>query len=187
MKKKIFAVAILAVLIAVFAGVKIKSYFFAKSSEKMAQELLKKAIEAQSGTQASVDIEEDKMVIKTESEDGSAIAINSQENQLPENFPEDIFILDAAKIIYSSSYEAQESVFALTYYTEKNPLDVFSAYKEKMAENGWEKDNEINMENGEVLMLNFTKGGKNVVVNISIETDTENAGKTIVGISQSSQ
>jgi hypothetical protein len=131
--------------------------FAACDSEKTAEKMAEDAIEKQTGNEAEINLEEGKVEIKTKdgkaeintkegkseikTKDGKAEFSTGNSAELPENFPEDIFICDDAKI--KSSAAAQGS-FAVNYVSEMNADDMLDKYLSEMKDDDWKLIGETN-------------------------------------------
>lgn len=172
MKQKIFILVALLGATAMLSG----CWPF-PSSEDVGKKIVEKAIESQTGGKVDIDTDKETMNIKTEGGSFSA----GEEVKIPDGFPEDVFMLSDAKLVFSMSGISGEEGFSLSYITATSTGETFAKYKEEMASDGWKKESEMDMgEQGKI--LNFIKGEQSVMVTIGTNEDEENKGKTQVGI-----
>jgi len=142
------------------------------------EEQVEEAIERDSGGEASVSIDEESFSIQTG--EGSFRIDQGGGLELPENFPDDVPVMDDASI--SMSTAADEMVQVM--FSVDEPLDeVLEHYKEEMADNDWTSESSVQTPEGS--MLSFTKDenrtavitvnrdGEKTQVNLMIETRGE--------------
>ncbi|MBI5093027.1 MAG: hypothetical protein HZB26_11390 [Candidatus Hydrogenedentes bacterium] len=157
---------------------------------KAKETVVEKAIEAAASKDgAKVDIEKGKMTITTKdgestltsNEQGNAltmktpegtVTVSSGENaKVPDDFPKDIPLYPGAKpATVTSSSEKME--FMLTF-TTKDPVEkVGEHFKKEVTAQGWTEGMVMNTPGEQATqMLNYTKGGRSLMVVISKQSD----------------
>jgi type IV pilus biogenesis protein CpaD/CtpE len=123
------------------------------------EEAVEKAIEKQTGGDARVNLSDDGVSVETE--DGEMRLSSGNNAKLPENFPDDVYVMEDATVEMAMNMPEGQSV-ALS--CSDTPSDVAAIYRKKMVEKGWKQMASTNM--GEQVMLVYTKGNRaaNVVI-----------------------
>ena len=102
-----------------------------KTAENTAENMAENAIEKETGGNADVDIEKDKVDIKTE--DGSMQA--GEDVSLPADFPKDVYVFEGKiKTVIQSNETAG---FSVSIETDKAVESIKSIYEEKLKADGW--------------------------------------------------
>ena len=125
--------------------------------EEVAESLIEKSIEAESGEKAKVEISEGKVSIRTA--DGDVLAASEDGVEIPEGFPGDVPIYEGAKTV--ASLKMGDS-FQLSLQSKDARSKVVETYKEKMKAEDWEL--ETSMAVGEGDMLHYKKGERRVML-----------------------
>lgn len=86
---------------------------------------------------------------------------------LPEGFPKDVAIYPKATIFVASKDKQGAMTVVLKVADATQQVTTF--YKEKLKENGWEIENEMNM--GTTMMLQGAKEGRKLVVSINKDSE----------------
>jgi hypothetical protein len=135
-----------------------------KAEEKAAQKIAEKAIEAQTGHKADIDVGEERMRIRTE--DGEMTVTSGKAAKLPDKFPEDIPICEGCTL--EMAMELAQG-YSLSFTTKADASKVSQWYLNEMIDKGWTK--EAFMEMGKQTMLVFKKGERGVNLAISHDND----------------
>jgi hypothetical protein len=145
------------------------------SDEQAAEIAVERAIEKETGGRAKADISDEGIEITA---DGMSIATHADGGvDLPDDFPKDVYVLQGASVMATMR---DGTDFVLTLQSDQSLDQVRSAYKSKMAAEGWDLKTEMRMGLGD--MLAFEKNGRSA--GVSLQT---NEGKTIVSLSASSK
>lgn len=151
--------------------------FRRRISQKLGENVLEKVIEQQTG--GKVDIKSgsngEDFTIKTQ--DGQTQYSAGGGVKLPDGFPQELIVVDDAKLIMATSSSTGSSV---TYYTNFDQDAVFAKYLANLPVLGWTKDTEINSTQGK--MINFSKGAEAGVVTIGENNSDDQTGKTTVNV-----
>jgi hypothetical protein len=138
---------------------------------------IEKKIEEASGGDAEVDISDEGMKITGKTEEGEYSMTAGEEAEIPDNFPDDVFIYKPSKAVMAMKAPEGHSI---TLSTDHDIKKVTEAYKKEMEGRGWVEEATATM--GERSMLVYKKGDKvtNVTISpsdkgvqISIMTGTE--------------
>ena len=135
-----------------------------KGEEKIAEEIMEKAIELDMGGNAEVDIKENSLRIQTE--EGEMTMTSGDSAKLPDDFPKDIFIYKGADLNTAMDFPGGIN---LMFQTKDDPSKVSEAYLDGMEEKGWAK--EMSMDMGGRKMMVFKKDER--MVNMAITSDEE--------------
>ncbi len=131
-----------------------------KAEEKAAERMIEKG----TGGKANVDVNNEKVEIKTE--DGEMVA--GKGTKIPDDFPDDVFVYQPAEVVASVNAEGGKS---LSLKTADDAEKVAATYKTEMKKNGWTEKGSMNM--GGQNMLVYEKNGANAnVVIVSNEEET---------------
>ena len=125
-----------------------------KMQENTADRLLEKAIEKQTGANASVDIANRSVKIKAKE---GQLTFTAGEGKLPINFPADIFIDKDYKI--QMNLQAEKGL-SLVLESAKDLKTNMTLYKIKMKENGWSLSDESSVSG--IGSITFKKKGRAV-------------------------
>ena len=131
-----------------------------KAAKSISEKAVEKAIEAQTGGKADVNITDGKVTVKTK--DGTSSIDMSGGGAIPADFPKDVYVPGSAKIMGSvntpdGTMVTMESSEALAKASEK--------YISEMKAQGWTEDANANM-NGQI-MLAFKKEQRTASVMLS--------------------
>ena len=142
-------------------------------SEKAAEKIAEKAIEAQTGHKADIDVDKESMRIKTK--DGEMTMTSGKAAKLPDNFPEDIPIYEGCAL--DMAMEVPQG-YSLSFTTKDEMSKVSEWYLKEMIGKGWTK--EAFMDMGKQTMLVFKKGERGVNLAISHDNDQTRISLTSV-------
>ncbi len=170
------------------------------ASEKTAQEVVEKAIEAGTNGEVDIDISKDgesgsinikgkdgeTLSIKADGadgeggsitlggEDGAATMKFGDQAKLPDDFPKDIPMYPGLKVLTVTSMPTEEAHIVMAQSADA--LDKVAAfYKKEAAAKGWKE--EMTMNQGEMHMLNYSKDGH--ALNVVVAKDDENGGAMV--------
>jgi hypothetical protein len=130
-----------------------------KVEERVAEEVMEKAIESNISGKAEIDIEENSL--RVQSQEGEMIMTAGDSVQLPADFPKDIFLYEGADL--NTAMEHPEG-FNLIFQTKDDPSKVSEAYLDAMQTKRWIK--EMSMDMGGRKMMVFKKDDR--IANVSI-------------------
>jgi len=166
--KRIFAV-LMATMLVLSVGC-------GKAAKNLSEKIAEKAIEAQSGGDAKVDIKDGKMTVKTK--DGNAVFDAGGNVSIPESFPKDVYIPKGAKIL--SSISANEGT-VLTMEVDDTLAKVGEKYASEMKSQGWSELSTMNM-NGQ-LMYSYKKDKRTTSM---IASSNDNKTQVVLSLAQDS-
>lgn len=147
---------------------------FKSPSEKFAEKMVEKTIEAQTG--GNVDVDTSGGTVNFKTDDGTTQVSSGGEVNLPDSFPKELIIVSDAKIIIASSADKTMSV---AYQTDSNQSELYVDYKTKLNSQGWTKEFEMDAGTGKV--VNFKKDTQRASITIS-ENSNKDEKQTIVNI-----
>lgn len=128
--------------------------------EKMAE----KAIEAQTGGQADVNLDKQQMTIETKEGDKMQIAGGEEGLKVPADFPKDIHVYPGAKV--EASFKSNDNV-QLHLGTADPVAKVIAQYQAQLKKEGWAEKTVT--QTAESSMIEYTKDSRTVIVNASAE------------------
>ena len=168
-------IVITAVMVSMLLVLLLASGCFGQNvAEKIAEEVIEKAIEDEGGENVDIDLDDGEMTI--ESDDGE-VSIAMGED-LPDNFPDNVPVYPDMEIISSWAVtEDNKDSYSVNGLTEDAGDDVFAWYKDSLS--GWEIENEFSASGDDVKTssLSATSGGLVVVIMV---VETEDEGTSIM-------
>lgn len=134
-----------------------------KSEEKAAETLAEKALEANSGQDVDVDIEDGDgaQTVTIQTEQGTLKQSSGDNVALPEDFPRDVSLPDAYKVM---SVMTMGPVTSVVMEVPEAPSSVFDDIKSGQASQGWKET--LSMQGADGSMLGFEKGDRSLLVNL---------------------
>jgi len=135
------------------------------------------AIETITSGDVDIEINEDKETGKMtiEGEDGKSVTIEASGKEVPENFPDDIFLVKGDIESAGSMASGEMEIITVVIFPQSGFDDVIQKIKKEMKSKGWKSAMNMNM--GDQAILNYTKEKNNVAITISKDED----GKVEVG------
>lgn len=130
-----------------------------QGTETATEKAVEKAIEKDSGGKANVSLDEGKVSIETK--DGSFEVATGGELNIPDDFPQDVYLPKDANVLTSMT---MPDGFAVTLQTSEARDEVVAHYTAEMKAQGWEEKVVMNM--GESQMLTYSKDNDARTVNI---------------------
>ena len=128
---------------------------------------MEKKIEEATGGDADVDLTDKGITVKGKTEEGKYEMTAGDEAELPEDFPDDVYIYGPSRTVMTMKVPEGHSV---TLSTKDDKSKVLSAYKKEMTGRGWSEEGSMDM--GISSMLMFEKGERATTVTIST-SDTD--------------
>ena len=144
-----------------------------KAEETVAEKIAEKAIEAQTGKKADIDVDKESMTIKTE--DGEMTMTSGKAAKIPDNFPKDIPMYE--EYVLEMAMELPKG-YSLSFTTKDDMSQVSEWYLDEMIDEGWTK--EASMDMGDQKMLVFKKGERGVNFVIAPDSDKTRISLTSV-------
>ncbi len=121
-----------------------------------------------------VDVEEEGRKITITGKEGKATFTAGGGAEIPDGFPDDVYIYDGAKVNTSATVKGSYQV----QLSSSDAVDkVLSVYKQKMEAAGWSEEAAMDM--GEHKMLHYKKDGRE----INVQIIPEDSGATNIIIS----
>jgi len=135
------------------------------AEEKAVEEMFKKS----TGGDTDVDIAKNQITIKGEMEEGQFTMMGGEDVKLPKEFPDDILIYPAAKVI--SSIQMPEG-FSVVMTSSDDKDKVTTTFKQEMAAKDWTASQTMNMGPNSILL--FVKNERKANVSIgSMGSETQ--------------
>ncbi len=145
------------------------------AEERIAETIAEKALEAQTGQKADIDVDKESMTITTE--DGKMTMTSGKGARLPENFPEDIPIYKGYALDMAMEMPKGYSV---SFTTKDDVSTVSEWYLTEMTDKGWTK--EASMDMGDQKMLVFKKGERGVNLVVAPDPDKDQTRVALTSI-----
>ncbi len=139
--------------------------------EKAAEQASEALVEGATG----VDVDADENKVTIEGEDGSTVEIQSSDAELPDGFPDDVPVYDAA-IESSSKFSADGGTsYAVSQTTGDDFDDVLAWFKAELADSGWSESGSTSSESdgAKFGLIAATKGGNELSVGVQSEDGSE--------------
>lgn len=140
-----------------------------KAREEAAEDIVEGLLENASGGNVDIDVDEKEGTAEMtiEGEDGTKIKVSSGGKEIPENFPNDIFLVKG-EIESAGTMASDEGELITVVINPENSFDdVTSEIKKEMKAKGWTSSMNMNM-NGEAMMM-YAKGDNSVTITVSGE------------------
>ena len=138
--------------------------------KKPEETLVEKAIQAQFGDNAKIEISEDSVSIK--SEDGKALITAGKGATIPKDFPSDIYVYPKSGVEATIDMPTGKMV---TLISSDDVGTIAAAYKKEMSSKGWKEQTSMNVEGQHVLILQKDERA----INITIIKDDKTGGSRI--------
>ena len=134
--------------------------------ESTKEAAMEKKIEEATGSDADVDISKDGMKVKGKTDEGEFALTSGEDTEIPEDYPDDVFIYTPSKTVMAMSVPGGHSVSLMT---KDDMTKVVDAYKREMKEKGWTEEASVTM--GKNMMLTYKKDGRITGVNFGPSDD----------------
>jgi uncharacterized protein YuzE len=128
--------------------------------ERAREEAMEKKIEKATGADAQVDLSKEGMKVTGKTDEGEYELTAGEETEIPEDFPDDVFIYSPSKTIMAMKVPKGHSVSLLT---KDDKSKVVEAYKHEMEAKGWAQQTSVEM--GDKTMLTYKKNGRITGIN----------------------
>ena len=142
-----------------------------EAAEEAAEEFVEGLLEKASGENINIDINEDgetaEMTI--EGADGEKITIKNEGTEIPENFPDDVYLVKGEIESVGSMASGEGEIITVVINPKDGFNDVVAKIKKEMKENGWTSTMNMNM--GKDAMLMYTKGENSVTITVNGKDD----------------
>jgi hypothetical protein len=136
------------------------------SDEAAMEKRMEEKIEEATGADAEVDMSDKGMKVKGQTEGGEFSLTSGEEIEIPEEFPEDVFIYRPSKALVAMKVPEGHS---LSLTTKDETSKVVETYKSEMQANGWSQEGSMNM--GDQFTLMYKKGDRIAAVSIGPSDD----------------
>ena len=111
-----------------------------RAGKSLSERIAEKAIEAQNGGKASVDIQSGKMTIKTK--DGTAEFSGGGGAKVPADFPADVALPKGGNVVMSMH---QQNSYVVTMEVSQAMEKTYETLAAQMKEQGWSEDATVNL------------------------------------------
>jgi len=173
MKKPLVFGIVLVLIVLALVG-----YFASRRINQSAgEETLEKMIEAQTGAKVDIKSGSNGQDITIKTEDGQTQYSAGGDVKFPDGFPQQLVLVNDAKLMMASSSETGSSV---TYLTNSDQTSVFNNYVSDLPGLGWKIVMQVNA--GEGKMLNISKDGEAAYITIGDNDSKDKSAKTMVNI-----
>ena len=134
--------------------------------EKAKEEAMEKEIEKATGSDVDVDLSKEGMKVTGKTEEGEYALTTGEDTEIPEDFPDDVFLYSPSKTIMAMKVPDGHSVSLMT---KDDMTKVVDAYKREMGDKGWTEEASVTM--GKNMMLTYKKEGRMTGVNLAPSDD----------------
>ncbi|MFH2046266.1 MAG: hypothetical protein ABIK92_14080 [Pseudomonadota bacterium] len=142
-----------------------------KAEEKMIEKQIKKA----TGSDANVDISDNKINIVSSTKEGKFSMSMGESVEIPKDFPTDIFIYKPSETV--AAIKMPEG-FSISLKTGNDITKVTASYQKKMKSEGWSEKASMNFSGQQVLV--YEKENRNANISIASTEGETNITLTIV-------
>ena len=145
-----------------------------QSEEKAAETLVEKALEANTGHEVDVDVDDDGQTVTIKTDQGTLTQTSGDNVALPDDFPADVSLPDDYKLM---SVMTMGPVTSVVMQSPGTLSDLFKHFKAGQAGEGWKET--LSMQGADGSMLGFEKEKRSLLVNLG----TSEEGGTTVSLS----
>lgn len=147
-------------------------------TDKITEKFVEEAIET--GTNGDVDMDIDGESITFGSDDGDSTWTAGEGTEIPDGFPNDVYLYKNAEIIMASSHEDEDNatVYSVTYMVDEEMSDIADKYVSEQEKNGWKQVSKTDM--SDIIILSFEKGDDRFI-SITITVNEDEPG-SVVGV-----
>ena len=133
-----------------------------EAAEEFVENLLDKASD-----KVDIDINEEDGVAELTigGEDGEKLTIKNEGTEIPDNFPEDVYIVKGEIESVGSMASGEGELITIMIYPEDGFDDVVKKIKKEMKATGWTSNMNMNM--GGEAMLMYTKGENSATITVN--------------------
>ena len=146
------------------------------SEEQAVEEPAAQAVESSPEKDAGVGISEEGLEITSKDEDGTYTYQAGDKAEIPENFPDDVFIYEGSELLMIS--ESPQG-WVLTLRTDAPRDDVIASYEKEMSAAGWAEITSTNMDGDRMLI--YGQGDRTVNVGIFAEEGVTQVSLSVSG------
>ncbi len=132
-----------------------------KAEDATVEQAVERAVENSTGGEAGVDVSEEGMEISSTDEDGTYTWKGGDKAEIPEGFPDDVYVYEGAEILMAS--EAPGS-FMLALSTDAALSTVVETYQKEMSSAGWTQVMSNQMDGGQMLVYAIDDRSANVTI-----------------------
>ncbi|MCF6366553.1 MAG: hypothetical protein L3J35_10170 [Bacteroidales bacterium] len=138
-----------------------------KAAEEAAENLIEGLTEYATNSDIDIDINEDgdNGEITISGEDGTEVTIKNEGNEIPEDFPKDVFLVKGEIESAGSISSGEGNIITVVINPEADFKDVVSEITKEMKANGWTSAMNMNM-GGEALQM-YSKDDNSATVTIN--------------------
>lgn len=138
-----------------------------KAAKEAAENIVEGLFENATGSDVDIDINEDgeNVEMTIGGEDGIEISINDTGTDVPENFPDDVYLIDGEIESAISMNAGKSDIVTVVVFSEDDYKDIVSKITKEMGSNGWTSG--MNMNIGKEAMRMYTKGDNSVTITIN--------------------
>jgi len=130
-----------------------------KSEENVGEKLAEKAIEANIGKEADVEVNKESVRITTK--DGEMSITSGESAKIPDDFPKDIPVYKGS--VVNMAMEVPQG-YSLSFTTKDNMSKVSEWYLKEMMSKGWTKEMSVDVKNQTMLVFKKGERGVNLVI-----------------------
>ena len=138
-----------------------------KAAEEAAESLIEGLFENATGGEINIDVNDDGETVEMTlgGEDGIEISINDEGTDIPENFPEDVYLIKGEVESAVGMNSGEGEIITIVLHPDGKFKAVVSEITKEMKSNGWTSAMNMNM-GGEAMQM-YTKGENNATITIN--------------------
>ncbi|MFH1312527.1 MAG: hypothetical protein ABIJ00_04800 [Candidatus Eisenbacteria bacterium] len=130
--------------------------------ESAKEAAMEKKIKEATGSDADVDLSKEGVKITGETEEGEFALTTGEETEIPDDFPDDVFLYSPSKTMMAMKVPDGHSVSLIT---KDDKTKVVDAYKREMGAKGWTEEAVMSM--GKNMMFTYKKDGRITGINFA--------------------
>ncbi len=142
-------------------------------SKKTSEILAEKIIENSTGADIDINQDGEQGSITIKGEDGEEVTFSGGTKEMPDNFPDDIYVAEGEIISSGSIKSGEGEVITLVIGTDSKIEDLISKVRDEMKSKGWKEG--MNMTTGEGGLVVFSKNDNSLTVTFAIEDNQAQA------------
>ncbi len=142
-----------------------------KAAEKTSEEIAEKIIENATGNKVDLNVDKDgdKGSITIKGDNGEEITISSNGNEIPDNFPSDIYLVKGEIVSVGTINSGEGDIITIVVTVEEESTEISKIILKEMKAKGWK--NEMNMTSGDGGMQMYSKDDNSLTITMGKDND----------------
>jgi hypothetical protein len=137
-----------------------------ETKENAAEKIAEEAIEAETGENVDINIEDESGSVTITTKDGDAEFSANNNAEIPDDFPDDVFVYPDTKVQLSMAVEGN---FSLKLIAGDGLDEIISKYEKEMTDEGWKIEGSVDIADQKTRI--FKKNNRQVSVSVAPENN----------------